>query len=675
MRKTFSTPTSLVYVFLIIGIVISGCQSATTAAPTTAPAVESTQAQGVEPTGAPATAVPEPGEMTDVGTPRNETLIFQTFDRQTANPDQHNPLMAYAQWRGFRELGWGYLWETDTGTGKSYAELADGDAEALNEEYTLFRIKIKQGIYWSDGVEFTVDDIIYTLDTVFSLGTKLTAGGNNTVRGFVKEGGYKKIDNYTFEVETTRKGYDIQQVLGVPTYGSPLVIVPKHIFEQQADIPAFRNTKPVTLGPYTLKEFDPNGYWALWQRRDDWQRSAWGWMGEVKPKYVLYKDFGPEEIRILAFVQNKYDIDTFMSPDGIKAAQSYNPAITTFSDKLPYHNMNDACSYGVIMNQHKDPLDKVEVRWALALSLDLASVSINSMSGEVHVSPLPMVDSTILRPIYFEPLLPWLNDFALSDGYKPFNPNFVPEFAAKIEKAGVPASAMPQGDKALSEAFGVGWWKYDVAEAEKLLLSAGFTRDDKDQWLQPDGTLWKMEFAIPGDWNKVMQRIGFSMADSWKKFGITVNLRQLDNAEFTANSNTNATLQTQLTWVNCIFTENFVTNNWRGINAANLKAADSPDRISGNVYRWNNPKVFDLMVEAQAMPFTSDRFHEIGQEVLKEFVTDMAFINIMNIPTTIPTNETYWTNFPKADNFYAVPYSWWSSVRETIINIEPTGKR
>jgi peptide/nickel transport system substrate-binding protein len=34
-------------------------------------------------------------EMTDVGTPRNETLIFQTFDRQTANPDQFNPLLGF----------------------------------------------------------------------------------------------------------------------------------------------------------------------------------------------------------------------------------------------------------------------------------------------------------------------------------------------------------------------------------------------------------------------------------------------------------------------------------------------------------------------------------------------------------------------------------------------------
>ena len=51
----------------------------------------------------------------------------------------------------------------------------------------------------------------------------------------------------------------------------------------------------------------------------------------------------------------------------------------------------------------------------------------------------------------------------------------------------------------------------------------------------------------------------------------------------------------------------------------------------------------------------------------------MQVINLMNIPTTIPTNNTYWTNYPKQDNFYAAPYTWWSSFKKTLVNIEPTG--
>ena len=67
----------------------------------------------------------------------------------------------------------------------------------------------------------------------------------------------------------------------------------------------------------------------------------------------------------------------------------------------------------------------------------------------------------------------------------------------------------------------------------------------------------------------------------------------------------------------------------------------------------------------------SEELHENGRLVIQEFVKDMAWINMMNIPTTIVTNEKYWTGFPKGDDYYAVPYSWWSSAKNMVANIEP----
>jgi len=610
--------------------------------------------------------------MTDVGTPRNQTVIFQTLDRKTATPDNHNPLMAaYALWRGFRELGWGYLWEMDTATGKSYPELAADMPEVLNDQHTQFRVKLRPGVYWSDGVEFTADDVIYTLDTYFAGKGKLTYFGVNTITNYVKS--YKKVDNYTFEVETVSPAYDFATVMGVYTWGSAFNIVPKHIFEKEADLAAFLNTKPVTLGPYVVKEYDTNGFWQLWERREDWQRAAWGADNEPKPKYVLYKDLGPEETRVLAFVQNQYDVDTFMSPDSIKAAIAKNDAITTFSAKLPYHEMSDACGYGVLMNQHKAPLDKKEVRWALALSLNLQDVGINALSGEFKASPLPMVDTRILRPIYFEPLLPWLKEFKLDDGYQPFNANFATDLTNRLTEMGIDPAQLPQGDEAISNAFGLGWWKHDPAQAEKLLGSVGMKKGADGFYTLPDGTPWELELVLPGDWNKVMQRMGFSIADSWRAAGIKVNARQVDNAEFGNVQNTNASLTTVLNWTNCIYNPNY-RNAWRSIQAENLKDANATEPISGNPYRWNNPEVFELVNASVQMDQSSEEFYETGRSIIKAFVTDMAYLNIMNIPTTVPTNSTYWTNWPKEDNFYALPYPWWSSAKKVVQNIEPTGR-
>ena len=611
-------------------------------------------------------------EETDVGTPRNETLVVQTFDRQTQTPDQHNPLMNFAVWRGFRELGWGYLWETDTGTGESYPELAAEMPIVLNDEFTSFEIRLKEGIYWSDGVEFTSDDVIYTLDTYFELKDSLTWWGVGVITNFVES--YEQIDQYTIQVETVNPAYNFSITLGVRTWGSPFSIVPKHIFEQQENLSEFRNTYPVTLGPYTVKEFDPNGFWQLWELREDWERSAWGWMDEdgYMPKYVLYKDFGPEETRSLSFVLNEYDADTFMAPETIKAAQDRNEHITTFSAQMPYHNMDDACAYGFLINMQKSPLDLLEVRWALALSLDLKTVGANALDGEFKASPLPMVDTQVLRPVYFEPLLPWLREFELPDGYKPFDEGFASDLADVMRQIGVAESELPQTEEALSVGFGVGWWNYDVEEAANLLESVGFTKDG-DNWRLPNGDEWVLELVIPGDWNKVMQRVGFSAADSWRKAGIEVNVRQADNAEWGAASQTNAQHELALNWTNCIFTPDYL-DAWQSIGPELVQAGDSDERNSGNYYQWNTETVGDLIDQAIQIPTTSEEFYELGRQIIQEFVTEMAYINLMNIPTTIPTNTYYWTNWPKQDNYYAVPYTWWSSFKETIVNIEPTGR-
>ena len=62
-------------------------------------------------------------------------------------------------------------------------------------------------------------------------------------------------------------------------------MMPKHVFEKQADPLAFKFNPPVSLGAYTLKDFDPNGDWYLWQLRDDWKRTSVGRFGMTCAKY------------------------------------------------------------------------------------------------------------------------------------------------------------------------------------------------------------------------------------------------------------------------------------------------------------------------------------------------------------------------------------------------------
>ena len=36
---------------------------------------------------------------------------------------------------------------------------------------------------------------------------------------------------------------------------------------------AFDFNPPISSGPYVLKDFDQAGYWTLWERREDWDKT------------------------------------------------------------------------------------------------------------------------------------------------------------------------------------------------------------------------------------------------------------------------------------------------------------------------------------------------------------------------------------------------------------------
>ena len=221
----------------------------------------------------------------------------------------------------------------------------------------------------------------------------------------------------------------------------------------------------------------------------------------------------------------------------------------------------------------------------------------------------------------------------------------------------------------------MGWWKHDPDQSAKLLESVGIKKGADGFYALPDGSPWVLEFVIPGDWNKVMQRVGFSIADSWRQAGFNVNARQVDNGEFTTVQNTNSRNELQVNWSNsCTYNTNW-QNSWRQFSPIYIKDADSAEQLNGNYARIVDERIHALVADGAKLPLDDPQFLDKGREIAKLLVEDMQLINLMNIPTTIPTNSTYWTNFPKQDNFYAAPYTWWSSFKKTVVNIEPTGQQ
>lgn len=116
----------------------------------------------------------------------------------------------------------------------------------ISPDKLRFRFYLKKGVLWSDGVEFTADDVIYSYKIMKD---PKTASATQKVY-YIDVKDVRKISRYVVEFR-----YNIPYYLALEICGG-LSIVPKHIFDDGSDFNTHKNGRfPVGTGPYKFEKW------------------------------------------------------------------------------------------------------------------------------------------------------------------------------------------------------------------------------------------------------------------------------------------------------------------------------------------------------------------------------------------------------------------------------------
>ncbi len=627
-----------------------------------AAAVTALPVQGLKP----ATILAAPGRQEIApGVPREECLILENPSGTVAPADDFNRWRSgySAVWvSGLQQIGLDALWyiDPDAGIDGVWDNALAAELPIYNEDFTQMTVKLREGIYWSDGVEFTADDLYYTVDLIMNTPGMANQG---LFEGNIESLEQPDRNTVIFNLKAPNSRFHAAFTV---RWGAQYIL-PKHIFEQVDDPVAFKYNPPVSLGAYTLRDFDPNGNWYLWERREDWQRTTIARLGDVAVKYVMYIAPGPSDKRVIAQMAHELDVIHDITPEGRITLARQNPTSIGWFPSFPWAHP-DPTLPAVIYNNEKPGLDRWEVRWALTLAIDIAQVALASYRGAATISAIHVPPTGMYPHFYHEPLEPWLNDFTIKVGgedYKPYDPGVAQRIADEARLS--LGDLVPTDPDIIKQYIGAGWWKHDLEAAEQLMLDAGMQKVN-GKWALPDGSPFVVPLMSMNETNPTMNRAAAMIVENWQALGIDTSLDVQANpwpimgsGEYSAN-----VAWTIETWGGDpdLF---FFLQSWH----SKFYVASGETATGTNSMRWQHPELDRIIETIQQISFDDPQGVELGLEFCKLAAQEMPITPLMayNVFTTMDT--TYFEGYPSIDDPYTNPVPNWGNTKYLFARVRP----
>ena len=603
-----------------------------------------------------------------VDVPRQELFVADQIFRYSI-PRNYNFWIAGPHTPHRNALMMTTLWYRDIESGQRIHGAAISDP-IYNEDFTQMTVELRDNLYWSDGVQFTADDLIFTVETLIA-NPGLNAGGWGTELGrFVAS--VDKLSDFSVQFNLQQPNPRFHTLFETRFNG--LFMMPKHVFEAVEDPVTFTFENPVVLGSYIPTQTDPAGFWELYTRRDDWQRTVAGIVtGNPGPRYVLTIFYGDSARKAIAMMRGELDVFFDADFEAFETVLANTPTARSWYTEFPWVYPNEDDSRSLAFNYEAEPLFQIrDVRRALALALDIVELQTEYIGGVVRVTPFPVPPTPALAALFHNPMEEWLQnlqiEIAPGEMFNPYDPTIPYQIAAWAETQGHAVPGTPR------EVFGTGWWKHAPDVAERLLLKHGFSRDGGGRWLRPDGQLWTITIQSPPDEHDAF-RMATAAADQWSDFGINIDLQGLERSVFEQNNLVGA-FQISTPWFAFTTVAGDAWLRSRGWHPDLYIPVGEPfNRLGGvNLMRLQSPRIGELIDAMAPLHPESEESLQLVRDFLKYWTENMYAITTMGFKKFVTWDERYWTGFPTAENPTFMPLYWFQGGKFAYQSLTPTNR-
>jgi len=411
----------------------------------------------------------------------------------TGNYDSLNPFIL----KGVSAAGLGLMYDSlmsssSDEASSSYAHLAE--SVEIPDDLSWVTYTLDKRARWHDGSPITVDDVIFSFETIKSKGHPFYRHYYKSIAKAEKAG--ERQVKFSFSGDLNRELPHITSQL--PIFSKAWYS--KHDFEKTTLVP------PMGSGPYRIKELDAGRSITYERVKDYWGKDLGVNKGQYNFDIIRYDYYRDETVGLEAFKSREYDFHQENTAKVWATGFKSEALLTGLFKKEEVRNESPTGMQALAFNTRREIFKDPRVRHALSFAFDFEWANKNLFYGqytrtksyfsnsELASSGLP--DEAELK--YLDPLRGKIPEEIFSKEY-----------------------TVPVNDKK-------GSLRQNLRTAKKILADAGWSIKS-GKLTNAAGQTFKMEILLV---NPAFERIMLPMIKNMKRLGIEAKLRVVDTAQY-----------------------------------------------------------------------------------------------------------------------------------------------